>query len=58
MLEEEEQCDVCTQFILEYKTCDGCGDILCDDCAFNLEGIAFCEECYMGYEEEQERDDA
>lgn len=51
---EDPQCDACTISTIDAKTCDICGDTLCDNCCYLDENIAFCFTCWT---ERQSEDD-
>ncbi len=45
--EDEVICVACLHSTMNGKTCDSCGDVLCKDCRYDDEGIAFCLEHFI-----------
>jgi hypothetical protein len=50
----ESVCDECAKPAPDAKVCDACGDVLCEQCQYSDEGIAFCFECFTARMAESE----
>jgi hypothetical protein len=50
--EDETICVACLHPTMDGQTCDSCGDVLCLDCRYYDEDIAFCLECFIDRQRE------